>query len=209
VSAAAPSNLTVAITGASGAVLAQHLLQLLEADARVLTVNLIASEGALRVMAEELKFSARHDLVARLLGSSSAKIHVHAAADIGASIASGSYPSHGMIVLPCSMGTLAGIAHGLASNLVERAADVCLKEQRRLILCVRETPFNKIHLRNMQIAADAGATIFPVIPAFYSQPRSTAEMAHAFAQRVLAHVGLPQEGAFVWKPEAESDGGRF
>ncbi|MGI8772652.1 MAG: UbiX family flavin prenyltransferase [Acidobacteriaceae bacterium] len=197
-----PANLTVAITGASGAVLAQRLLQMLEADARVLTVHLVASENSLRVMAEELHFSGRHDLVSRLLGAASTKIHLHAESDIGASIASGSYPSDGMIVLPCSMGTLAGIAHGLGSNLIERAADVCLKERRRLVLCVRETPFNLIHLRNMQLAAEAGATIFPVIPAFYNHPLSTEEMAGNFAQRVLAHIGLPQADAFIWKPEA-------
>jgi 4-hydroxy-3-polyprenylbenzoate decarboxylase len=119
--------------------------------------------------------------------------------DIGACIASGSYPSRGMIVLPCSMGTLAAIANGLAQNLIERAADVCLKERRPLVLCVRETPFNKIHLRNMSLAADAGATIFPVIPAFYNQPADAAEMARQFVFRVLAHVGLPQEGAYIWK----------
>jgi 4-hydroxy-3-polyprenylbenzoate decarboxylase len=197
-----PSNLTVAITGASGTVLAQQLLKMLESDARVLTVNLIASENSLRVLAEELHFSGRHDLVARLLGSPSTKIHALAESDIGAGIASGSYPSDGMIVLPCSMGTLAGIAHGLASNLIQRAADVCLKERRRLILCVRETPLNLIHLRNMQLAAEAGATIFPVIPTFYNHPLTTEAMASNFAQRVLAHIALPQSDAFVWKPEA-------
>jgi 4-hydroxy-3-polyprenylbenzoate decarboxylase len=97
------------------------------------------------------------------------------------------------------MGTLAGIAHGLASNLIERAADVSLKEQRPLILCVRETPFNKIHLRNMQLAADAGAVIFPVIPAFYNKPVSSDEMARQFVYRVLAMLGLPQAGAYVWQ----------
>jgi 4-hydroxy-3-polyprenylbenzoate decarboxylase len=119
--------------------------------------------------------------------------------DIGAGPASGSYPADGMIILPCSMGTLAGIANGLASNLIERAADVSLKERRPLILCIRETPFNKIHLRNMSLAADAGAVIFPVIPAFYNRPMDAAEMAEQFVCRVLAHIGLPQPGAYVWK----------
>ncbi len=99
-----------------------------------------------------------------------------------------------MIILPCSMGTLAGIANGLASNLIERAADVSLKERRPLILCVRETPFNKIHLRNMSLAADAGAVIFPVIPAFYNRPMDSAEMAEQFVCRVLAHIGLAPTG---------------
>jgi 4-hydroxy-3-polyprenylbenzoate decarboxylase len=103
-----------------------------------------------------------------------------------------------MIVLPCSMGTLAGIAHGLAGNLVERAADVCLKERRRLVLCVRETPLNLIHIRNMAAVTEAGATVFPVIPSFYNQPKTMEDMARNFVHRVLQHIGLPQEGAFVW-----------
>ena len=196
-----PFNLTVAMTGASGAVFGQHLLQALHVDPRVSQIHFVASESALRVLAEELHFSGRNALVEKLLGHPSSKIHQHAEADIGASIASGSYPSAGMIILPCSMGTLAGIANGLAQNLIERAADVCLKERRPLVLCVRETPFNKIHLRNMSLAADAGATIFPVIPAFYNHPIDSTEMAKQFAARVLAHLGLPQQEAYVWKPD--------
>jgi len=194
-------NLTVAITGASGSVFGQQLLQALEADARVDRVHLVVSESALRVIAEELGLSGRNALVEKLLGQSSSKILQHAESDIGAPIASGSYPSNGMIILPCSMGTLAGIAHGLAQNLIERAADVCLKERRPLVLCVRETPFNKIHLRNMSLAADAGATIFPVIPTFYNHPVDSTAMAKQFVARVLAHIGLPQADAYVWKGE--------
>ncbi len=190
--------LTVALTGASGAVLARELLLLLEQDARVERIHFIASESSLRVLAEELQISGRNDLVAKLLGHVSAKILQHAPGDIGASIASGSYPCEGMIVLPCSMGTLGAIANGLADNLIARAADVCLKERRSLVLCVRETPFNKIHLRNMQLAADAGATIFPVIPAFYDHPVDTLAMVRQYVCRVLAHVGLPQTSAYRW-----------
>ena len=191
-------TLTVAITGASGALLAAELLRQLHADARVGRVHLIPSEASLRVMAEELNLHGRNDLVTRLLGFASEKITLHTATDIGAPVASGSYPTDGMLVIPCSMGTLAGIANGMASNLIERAADVCLKERRSLLLCVRETPFNKIHLRNMSLAADAGATIFPVIPAFYNHPVDTAEMARQFVFRVLAHIGLPQPNAYQW-----------
>jgi flavin prenyltransferase len=192
-------NLTVAMTGASGAVFGQHLLQALHVDPRVSQVHFVASESALRVLAEELRFSGRNSLIEKLLGHPSGKIHQHAESDIGAAIASGSYPSNGMIVMPCSMGTLAAIANGLAQNLIERAADVCLKERRPLVLCVRETPFNKIHLRNMTLAADAGATIFPVIPTLYNHPIDSTEMAKQFAARVLAHIGLPQPAAYVWK----------
>ena len=192
-------NLTVAITGASGSIFGQRLLQALERDGRVSHINFIASENSLRVIAEELQLSGRSELAAKLLGKSSTKIQQLAENDIGAGPASGSYPSNGMIILPCSMGTLAGIANGLASNLIERAADVTLKERRPLILCVRETPFNKIHLRNMTFAADAGAVIFPVIPAFYNRPMDAAEMAEQFVCRVLAHIGLPQPDAYIWK----------
>ena len=194
-------HLTLAITGASGAILARELLRALEADERVARVHFVASENSLRVLAEELGVSGRNDLIEKLLSSKTRKIVQHADADIGAPIASGSHPSEGMIVLPCSMGTLATIAHGLANSLIARAADVTLKERRPLILCVRETPFNRIHLRNMTLAAEAGATIFPCIPAFYNHPAGSEEMARQFAYRVLAHIGLPQPGAYVWKPE--------
>jgi 4-hydroxy-3-polyprenylbenzoate decarboxylase len=195
-------NLTVAMTGASGAVLAQQMLLALDRDGRAAHINFIASENSLRVLAEELHLGGRNDLVEKLLGKPSTKIRQSAESDIGAQVASGSYPSDGMVILPCSMGTLAGVAHGLASNLIERAADVTLKEGRPLLLCVRETPFNRIHLRNMTLAADAGAVIFPVIPAFYDRPVDTTEMARQFVYRVLARLGLPQTDAYVWKGEA-------
>lgn len=196
-------NLTVALTGASGSIFGQTLLRMLEADSRVSRIHFIASDSALRVLAEEMEISGRNSLVEKLLGHASTKITQHPENDIGAAIASGSYPSSGMIVLPCSMGTLAGIANGLAQSLIERAADVCLKERRPLVLCIRETPFNKIHLRNMALAADAGATIFPVIPSFYNKPIDSTEMARQFVHRVLAHIGLPQPGAYIWKPDQQ------
>ncbi|HZP06675.1 MAG TPA: UbiX family flavin prenyltransferase [Terracidiphilus sp.] len=194
-------NLTLAITGASGAIFAQEALRALESDARVARIHFVASENSLRVLAEELGLSGRNDLAEKLLGSPPQKTAQLSDSDIGAAIASGSHPSNGMIILPCSMGTLAAIANGLANSLIARAADVTLKERRPLILCVRETPFNRIHLRNMTLAAEAGATIFPVIPAFYNHPDDSTEMARQFVCRVLAHIGLPQPGAYVWKPE--------
>jgi flavin prenyltransferase len=195
-----PQNLTIATTGASGSIFLRQLLLTVEGDRRVETVNFIASDSALRVMAEELGLKGRSNLVGRILGGRSPrKIKVQSNADIGANVASGSYPTDAMIVLPCSVGTLARIANGIASQLIERAADVTLKEKRPLVLCVRETPLNKIHIRNMYRAADAGATIFPLIPAFYYGPASLDEMAREFAYRVLAHLGLPQADAFRWK----------
>lgn len=194
-----PQKLTIAATGASGAIFARELLRAVEADQRVTTINFIASDNALRVFAEELDISGRSHLVRQLLGASSKKIKQQGNNDIGANVASGSYPTDAMVVLPCSMGTLARIANGLAGNLIERAGDVCLKEKRPLVLCVRETPLNKIHIRNMYRAADAGATVYPLIPTFYNLPQSADEMARQFAYRVLAHIGLRQEGAFTWK----------
>ena len=196
-------NLTVAITGASGAVFGREMLRALEADARVARVHFVASENSLRVMAEERGVSGRTGLLDKLLGATPKKVMQCANSDIGAAIASGSHPSNGMIVLPCSMGTLAAIALGLADSLIARAADVTLKERRPLVLCVRETPFNRIHLRNMTLAAEAGATIFPVIPAFYNKPVDSDEMARQFVCRVLAHIGLQQPGAYVWKAEEQ------
>ena len=192
-------NLTIAMTGASGSVFARELLIALEADDRITRVHFLPSENSLRVLAEELEISGRSQLVEKLLGATSEKIIQLADNDIGASIASGSYPSTGMIILPCSMGTLAAIANGLADTLIARAADVTLKERRPLILCVRETPFNRIHLRNMQLASDAGAVIFPVIPAFYNKPIDSTEMARQFVCRILGHIGLPQPHAYTWK----------
>src|SRR5215471_1813853 len=194
-----PRTLTIAVTGASGSIFPKHLLEALERDQRIGTVNLIVSDSGLRVMAEELGISGRNEVVGKLLGRAATKIQQQNNDDIGANVASGSYATDAMIVLPCSMGTLARIANGMANKLIERAADVCLKERRPLVLCVRETPFNRIHLRNMTLAAEAGATIYPVIPAFYFQPASTEEIAREFVNRVLAHIGLPQPGAYTWK----------
>jgi len=194
-------QITIAITGASGAIFAREMLRALEADDRVTRVHFIATDNSLRVLAEELEIAGRADLVEKLLEAKPRKTIQHADANIGASIASGSHPSAGMIILPCSMGTLASIANGLADSLIARAADVTLKERRPLILCVRETPFNRIHLRNMTLAAEAGAVIFPCIPAFYNKPIDSAEMARQFVYRVLAHIGLRQPDAYVWKPD--------
>ena len=194
-----PQNLTVATTGASGALFLRHFLLAAERDARLRTVNFISSDSALRVMAEELGLRGRSNLVHQVIGKTSRKIHLQSNSDIGANVASGSYPADAMVVIPCSVGTLARIATGIASHLIERAADVCLKEKRPLVLCVRETPLNKIHIRNMYRVADAGATVFPLIPALYNRPATLDAIAHEFACRVLAHIGLPQPDAYRWK----------
>lgn len=199
-----PSHiLTVAATGASGAVFTRALLLKAENDARIKSVNFIASDNALRVFAEELGIKGRNNLVQQLVGGKSKKIRQQNNDDIGANVASGSYPASAMIIIPCSMGTLARIANGLASCLIDRAADVCLKEKRALVLCTRETPLNRIHIRNMAAAAESGATIYPLIPTFYNQPKTIDEMAHQFACRVLAFIGLPQADAYQWKGQTD------
>src|SRR2546429_5321749 len=191
-----PHNLTIATTGASGSLFLKHLLLTIEHDERIAIANFIASDSALRVIAEELELKGRSKLVGQLLGKASRKIKEQSNANIGANVASGSYPADAMIVIPCSVGTLARIANGIASHLIERAADVCLKETRPLVLCVRETPLNKIHIRNMYRAADAGAIIFPLIPAYYFRPATLDQTAREFCNRVLAHIGLPQPAAY-------------
>jgi 4-hydroxy-3-polyprenylbenzoate decarboxylase len=194
-----PSHiLTIAATGASGAAFTRALLVICERDTRIKAVNFIASDNALRVFAEELGIKGRSNLVQQLLGKKSRKILQQNNDDIGANVASGSYQVHAMIVLPCSMGTMARIANGLASNLIGRAADVCLKEGRPLVLCTRETPLNRIHIRNMDLAAEAGATIYPLMPTFYNQPKTLDDMAHQFACRVLKFIGLEQPDAYQW-----------
>lgn len=194
-------TLTLAFTGASGAAVGRTLLGMLEADARVEHIDLVASPHGLRVAREELELAegTLDQLGARLLGRAPAKTQVHDDRDIGANIASGSYPNQGMIIAPCSMGTCAAIAHGLADSLIERAADVCLKERRRLLLAVREAPLNRVHLRNLLAAEEAGATIFPIMPAFYDRAVTPEAMLHQFCARLLEHAGLPQTGVFQWQ----------
>ena len=197
-----PANITVAMTGASGSRFTRELLLALEREKRVQTVNFVASDSGMRVMAEELGAAGRSGLLEQLLGKApgrTSKIRQQNNQDIGANVASGSYPADAMVIIPCSVGTLGRIAAGTADKLIERAADVCLKERRPLILCVRETPLNKIHLHNMLRVADAGGTIFPLIPTFYNRPKSNEEMAREFAYRVLQHLGLRQADAYRWK----------
>lgn len=191
---------TLAVTGASGAILAQKALAILEEDARVVRVHLVVTEAGQRLFAEELGISSgdlKH-LPSRILGRPAGKIEVLPNKDVGASIASGSYEVDSMVVIPCSMGTLASIANGTSDDLVARAADVILKEGRKLVLCVRDTPFNRIHLENMLRAQQAGAVIMPAIPTFYHQPKTIEDLVVQYIYRVCAQIGLPQEKMYRW-----------
>ncbi len=197
-------NLTLAVTGASGAAVGRCALQMLLADPRVGHLNFVVSRHARRVAQEELAVADNVQSAAELATALAechplpAKLRNLDPEDIGANIASGSYASDGMLVAPCSMGTLAAIAHGLSNNLIERAADVCLKERRRLVLAVRESPLSVIHLRNMLAVSEAGGIIFPVMPAFYDAAATPQAAVRQFTSRLLASLGLPQNAAFQW-----------
>lgn len=185
----APRKLIVAITGATGVIYGVRLLQGLRELPEVESHLLISEAGVLNLH-QELALN-RKDVEAL------ADV-VHNVRDIGASIASGSFQSDGMIVAPCSMRTLAAVAHGLSDNLITRAADVVLKERRRLVLMVRETPFNLAHLRNMTAVTEMGGIIFPPLPGFYHKPQSIQEMVDHTVGRVLDLFSLPHHLTPRW-----------
>lgn len=196
-------TVVLGITGASGSVFARRMLQMLESDERVGKIHLVISGAGLKVLREELELDVTRgaSLPAALAGGPAQKTEHLLDSDIGASIASGSYRVDGMVVIPCSTGCLAQVAHGISSTLIERAADVCLKEGRKLILAVRDTPLSRVHLRNMLEAQEAGAEIFPIMPAFYHRPKTIDDLVTQFCCRVLAHLGLEQQDQFRWKGE--------
>ena len=195
-------TIVVGVSGASGAVYAKRLLELLAADKRVAHVFLIVSSGGVRLLKEELGLAPKNlaALPGALVGRAAAKKleYLHNA-DIGAALASGSYPTDGMVVLPCSMATLGAIASGLSDNLMRRAADVHLKEGRPLLLCWRDSPLNTIHLENMLRVARAGGVNFPLSPGYYFGAQKLDELVTQFCCRVLARLGLPQEKQRQWK----------
>jgi len=198
--------IVVGVSGASGAVLAQTALRLLDADSRVKRIHLVVTEAGLRLFEHELGIAAPPaELPERITGPNAArpaKIEILPNTDVGASIASGSYPVDAMCVIPCSMGMLSSIASGASDDLVSRAADVVLKEGRRLVLCIRDTPFSRIHIENMLRAQQAGAVIMPAIPSFYHQPTTIEDLVTQYVYRVLAQLGLPQTKQFSWTGKA-------
>ncbi|MCL4184220.1 MAG: UbiX family flavin prenyltransferase [Burkholderiaceae bacterium] len=182
-------RLIVAITGATGAVYGVRLLELLRATPGIETHLLVTPAGWMNVE-HELRRSRREvEALAHV---------VHAVRDVGASIASGSFPTVGMVVAPCSMKTLAGIAHGFSDNLVHRAADVVLKERRRLVLLARETPLNLAHLRNMTAVTEMGGIVFPPLPAFYHRPQGIDELIDHTCAHVLDLFGVEHRLAPRW-----------
>jgi len=199
-------TITVGVTGASGALYAQTILRLLDADPRVRRVFLVATEAGLRLIASELDIVAADlkKLPSLLTGTAAKKIECLPNKDIGASIASGSAAVDAMVVIPCSAGALGSIAAGIANDLLARAADVCLKERRPLVLCLRETPLNRIHIENMLRVNDAGAIVMPAMPAFYYEPKNITDMIEQFCYRVLVQLGLPQKDQYHWTGRTES-----
>ena len=197
----AGKTIVVGISGASGAVYAQRLLQLLALDDRVATVHVVVSSGGLRLLRDELKLKAKDAarIPAALVGKASKKFELEHNANIGAAIASGSYPTDGMIIVPCWMGTLGAIAGGVTDNLMRRAADVHLKEGRPLLLCWRDTPLTTIHLENALRVARAGGVNFPISPGYYFGAKELPTLVTQYCCRVLARLGLPQEEQYQWK----------
>jgi 4-hydroxy-3-polyprenylbenzoate decarboxylase len=192
-------RIVVAITGATGAVYGVRLLQHLAAIPGIET-HLVVSDAAVLTLKQEVGMQRREvEALADV---------VHKNGNIGATIASGSFQVDAMVVAPCSMKTLASVAHGLSDNLIARAADVCLKERRRLVLMVRETPFNLAHLRNMTAVTEMGGVVFPPLPSFYHQPASIAEMVDHTVARVIDLLGIehalaPRWGGLNAAPESQ------
>ena len=183
-----PARVVVGITGATGAVYALRLLQRLKAAGR--ETHLVASAAGV--------LNAHHELGLDRKALEALADVAYNPADVGAAIASGSFATDAMIVAPCSMKTLASVAHGLSDNLLTRAADVTLKERRRLVLMVRETPLNLAHLRNMTAVTEMGGVIFPPLPAFYHRPQTIDELVDDTVERVLALIGIESAAPKAW-----------
>jgi 4-hydroxy-3-polyprenylbenzoate decarboxylase len=204
----AGTSVAVGVTGASGSIYAlRTIAALLELRCHV---EIVFSDYGRRLLMDELGEEARGDrLMDRLVqrygtAVSSGTFVVHSNKDMGAAIARGSHRCQAMVVVPCSMKTLAGVAHGLSRSLIERAADVMLKERRRLVLVPRETPMSLPQLRNMVAAAEAGALILPAMPAFYQKPKTIDDLADFIAGRILNAMGFEQRLFTPWKGESES-----
>lgn len=203
----AAKDLVVALSGASGMPYGLRLLEVLLETQR--TIHLTLSPSAAQVLEQEVgrRVEVERFRLVDLLGpiadrAAAGQIHYHHYRDFGAGIASGSFPTEAMVICPCSMGTVAAIAHGLSQNLIQRAADVHLKERRRLVLVPRETPLSTIQLRNLLNCAEAGATILPAMPAFYTQPRSLDDCIDFVVGRICDQLGIEHRLLRRWGEES-------
>jgi flavin prenyltransferase len=202
-------SIIVGITGASGSVYGQRLLARLDANPEISRIDLVISQAGVRVIGEELGLNVAgtdRRVVRELLGEDSGKLAVHSANDIGASIASGSHLSDAMIIVPCSMSSLAAVANGVSRDLVHRAADVIIKESRLLLLVPRETPLNVIHLENMLKLARLGVRIIPAMPGFYHHPTTIDDLIDHFIHRLLDHLGVSHEQLTRWEGSKKTRG---
>jgi len=191
----------VGVTGASGSLCARSVLRHLSRHPDVERVHVVLSSFSLQTLSAELGRAAKDEADGlRLLldGETSDRIVLHRTGDMAAAISSGSYPVDGMVVVPCSGGTLAAIANGTSSNLVHRAAEVTLKERRRLVLAFRETPLSLVHIENMRKAALAGAVVYPLTPAFYNRPQRLDEVVEHFTARIFDLLHLPHSLGKRW-----------
>jgi 4-hydroxy-3-polyprenylbenzoate decarboxylase len=194
-------SITVGITGASGALYGARMLHHLHHCEDVDRVNLVITNAGRRVLTEELDIAPgldKEELVAALVGQVSAKLRYFPVADIGAKLASGSYPVDGMVIIPCSMGTLASIANGVTRDLVHRAADVTLKENRPLVIVPRETPLNAIHLENLLKLSRIGVRVVAAMPSFYHRPQTIIDLVDHIVFRVMDQFGLPHSKKTMW-----------
>jgi flavin prenyltransferase len=202
-------ELTVAITGASGAIYARRTLVHLAASGVIERVNLIVSDSAKTVAMVELGFDLRAADEKKInewidLPADSKIVRYHRLDNMAATPSSGSHPQAGMIIVPCSMGTLGAIASGAGTNLIHRAADVTLKEGRKLVLVPRESPYNAIHLENMLKLSHAGARILPASPGFYHRPQTIQALVDHLVFRLLDQFGIPHSTATRWKGDTNS-----
>ncbi|MCW2946606.1 MAG: 3-octaprenyl-4-hydroxybenzoate carboxy-lyase [Actinoallomurus sp.] len=195
-----PENrrITVAVTGAGGTGAAKRLLAALQEDDRVTHVDLLVSANGRKLAALEFGTQEDPESVAQALGGTSPKVRMLDPTDLAGPVTSGSYPYDAMVILPCAAGVLGRIAQGLALDLIERAADVALKERRRLVLCLRETPLHLIHLRNMVAVTEAGAIVYPMIPTYYNVPQTLGELQDELVERVLQLLGLRHTDRYRW-----------
>ncbi|MCW2872991.1 UbiX family flavin prenyltransferase [Actinacidiphila oryziradicis] len=191
-------NVTLAVTGAGGTRMARFVLESLVKDDRIGQVDLMVSAAGRKLIAHETGRDEAGDAVELVLGGPAKKVVTWDPEDLAGGPTSGSYPSWGMLVVPCALGVVGRIAHGIANTLIERAADVTLKERRPLVLCVRDTPFSLIHLRNMTQVTEAGGTVYPMIPTFYNVPQSVDQFYEEFTARLLGFIGLPQSEYYAY-----------
>ncbi|MFI6357361.1 UbiX family flavin prenyltransferase [Streptomyces sp. NPDC050743] len=193
-------GITLAVTGAGGTRMARFVLEALVKDDRVGRIDLMVSQAGRKLVAYETGRDASGDAAELVLGARPAvdKVVEWDPEDLNGGPTSGSYPTWGMLVVPCALGVVGRVANGTANTLIERAADVTLKERRPLVLCVRETPFNLIHLRNLTQVAEAGGVVYPMIPTFYNLPQTVDQFYEEFTARLLAFIGLPQTDYYTY-----------